>query len=152
VKFTLYFLRSVVSSLCRIFSFYFDYLTIINDSTSLRLLAAQKDHVCAKDEAACLSHRTINNDAAEINSDGTVTPLIYLKGGGFGSSPYETTAEGFTVQKIEGYYMYLELDVNTGMLANSGLQCGKHDPNVDVGKSGNKLVKNLKGTVGKKPS
>jgi hypothetical protein len=88
----------------------------------------------------------------EINSDGTVTPLIYLKGGGFRSSPYETTAEGFTVQKIEGCYMYLELDVNTGMLANSGLQCGKHDPNVDVGKSGNQLVKNLKGTVGKKPS
>lgn len=87
----------------------------------------------------------------EINPDGTVTPLIYLKGGGFGSSPYETTSEGFAVQKIEGFYMYLELDVNTGLLTNSGLQCGKHDPTLDMGKSGNKLVKNLRGTFGNKP-
>jgi hypothetical protein len=84
----------------------------------------------------------------EINADGTVTPSIHLKGGGLGSTPYEVTVEGFTVQKIEGNYMYLELDDTTGMLVNSGLQCGKHDPNVDIGKSGKKLVKNLKGKVG----
>ena len=66
--------------------------SVNNDSTSLRLLAAQKDHVCAKDEAACLSHRTINNDAAfgvkdfngssavRVSSDASIPEASFVHG------------------------------------------------------------------------
>jgi hypothetical protein len=85
---------------------------------------------------------------SEVNSDGVVTPLIYVKGGEPGYGTYEVTAEGYTVEKISGIYKYLDIDSATGLVVDSGLECGKHDPNKNVGKSGKKISKGTKGRVG----
>lgn len=84
----------------------------------------------------------------DVNSDGIVTPLIYVKGGEPGFVPYEVTAEGYTVQKISGDYKYLEVDEATGIVVDSGLECGKDDPKNKKGKSGKKISKGIKGRVG----
>eukprot|EP00590_Aulacoseira_subarctica_P007159 CAMPEP_0172426088 /NCGR_PEP_ID=MMETSP1064-20121228/35698_1 /TAXON_ID=202472 /ORGANISM="Aulacoseira subarctica , Strain CCAP 1002/5" /LENGTH=108 /DNA_ID=CAMNT_0013169465 /DNA_START=1 /DNA_END=327 /DNA_ORIENTATION=+ len=84
----------------------------------------------------------------EVNADGTITTLIYIKGGEMGSPPYEVTEEGYAVEKIEGNYKYLEMDEANGVLVDSGLVCGKDDPNQAVGHSGKKLMKGLKGRAG----
>ena len=80
------------------------------------------------------------------NSDGTTTPLIRIIGEGETLGEiYEETVKGFTVNKINGTYKYLELDNKTGYLIDSGLQVGKHDPIKAAGKSGKKLKKGAKG-------
>jgi len=84
----------------------------------------------------------------DVNSDGIVTPLIYVKGGEPGFAPYEVTAEGYTVQNISGDYKYLEVDEATGIVVDSGLECGKDDPKNKKGKSGKKISKGIKGRVG----
>ena len=84
----------------------------------------------------------------EVNADGTVTSLIYIKGGEMGSPAYEVTDEGYTVDKVNGNYKYLEMDEAKGVLVDSGLMCGKDDPKKAVGRSGKKLAKGLKGRAG----
>lgn len=80
----------------------------------------------------------------DTNADGTVTPLIRAVGsvevGGQGIY-IETVDGGYTVHKINGTYMYMELDEVTGFLIDSGLQAGRDDPEKVVGKSGKKIMK-----------
>jgi len=45
----------------------------------------------------------------ETNYDGSKTPLIRLSAGEWSGAAYETTENGYAVQKIEGYYKYLEV-------------------------------------------
>ena len=84
----------------------------------------------------------------EINADGTVTSLIYTKGGQMSFPAYEVTDEGYAVDKISGNYNYLEMDEVKGILVDNGLMCGKDDPKKAKGLSGEKLMKGLKGRVG----
>lgn len=83
-----------------------------------------------------------------VNSDGIVTPLLYVKGGEPGFVPYEVTAEGYTVQRISGVYKYLEVDDATGIVVDSGLVCGRDDPKKRKGKFGKNISKGIKGRVG----
>jgi len=61
----------------------------------------------------------------ETNYDGSKTPLIRLSAGEWSGAAYETTENGYAVQKIEGYYKYLELNNVTGRLVDSGLHVRK---------------------------
>lgn len=63
---------------------------------------------------------------------------------------YKVTEEGYAVEKINGNYKYLEMDEADGDddLVESGLMCGKDDPNTSVGRSGTKFIKGLKGRAG----
>lgn len=78
----------------------------------------------------------------EVNSDGSVTPLMKLVEDT--GDIYEETLEGYRVESIGGIYKYLEVDPLTEVLADSGLLAGKDNPNIAIGKSGNKLKKHVR--------
>lgn len=80
----------------------------------------------------------------EVNSDGSVTPLMRLVDDG--EDIYEETLEGYRVESIDGIYKYLEVDPLRGDLVDSGITAGKDNPNQSVGKSGNRLKKHIKKT------
>jgi M6 family metalloprotease-like protein len=83
------------------------------------------------------------NPYSEKNADGSRTPLIRLLGrgesGGYNST-VEVTLDGFAVSKVNGNYMYMELDESTGKLMSSGLVAGRDHPSfVSSVTSGKKL-------------
>lgn len=78
----------------------------------------------------------------EVNSDGSVTPLMKLVDDG--EDIYEETLEGYRVESIDGIYKYLEVDSLQGDLVDSGITAGKDNPNQSIGKSGNRLKKHIK--------
>jgi hypothetical protein len=51
------------------------------------------------------------------------------------------------VRQILGNNMHFELDQSCRLLIDNSRKCGQDEPNNDLAKSGNKLVKNQKGTV-----
>jgi len=72
------------------------------------------------------------------NVDGSVTPpiqLIRLSNGIF-----EVTQGGYTVSHIDGYYMYMEYDLNSSSTISSGLIAGVHDPQKANSKTSGKLL------------
>ena len=75
----------------------------------------------------------------EKNMDGSVTPPLFLRGNAENSihdigkniesdAIVEVTAEGYTVSRISGDYIYMQFDPALGVMASSGLVAGKDDP------------------------
>ena len=64
--------------------------------------------------------------------DGTKSPLIRLKSrGAIGQGTfqaYEETLDGFTVKQVNGKYIYLEVDDDTGEYIETNLIAGVDDP------------------------
>jgi M6 family metalloprotease-like protein len=87
---------------------------------------------------------------SENNADGSKTPLIQLIT--IYNNIFEVTVDGFTLSKINGYFMYMEYDANSGKLVSSGLIAGIDDPQTAKSKTSGKLLEqkeHLKVTVTK---
>ena len=83
------------------------------------------------------------NAYSEKNADGSRTPLIRLLGrgetGGYNAT-VEVTTEGFTVKKVNGNYMYMELDERSRTIVSSGLVAGRDNPHKVKSKTSGKIL------------
>jgi len=83
------------------------------------------------------------NPYSERNADGSRSPLMRLIGHGeIGgcNATVEVTVDGFTVKKIQGTYMYLELNKWSRTMVSSGLVAGRDDPRKSKSKISGKML------------
>jgi len=88
-----------------------------------------------------------------IYDDGTTSPFLRLRIQGEENSPlhqiYEETLDSFTVKSVEGKYVYLEVDDNTGEYIETDLVFGVDNPysahiHTDAAKRREKVLKRIR--------